>query len=108
MAAVPATAPTDSALAQAMRQFLAALPDRVQQLRRHVVQTDAPGLAVTAQALSEASAQVGARSLADLCQQLERMGQSGDLTGAAERVSALEAMADCIAPALEAEPRLAA
>ena len=99
---------TDAATAQAMRAFLDALPGRVRTLRAQVDAADAAALVPTAQALALASVAVGAGSLATLCHQLEAMGASGDLTGAAGRVAALEAMADCIAPVLDDSPRLAA
>jgi len=104
----PAPDGTDAATAQAMRVFLDALPGRVRTLRVQVDAADAAALVPTAQALALASVAVGAGSLATLCHQLEAMGASGDLTGAAGRVAALEAMADCIAPVLDDSPRLAA
>ncbi|MDA3830090.1 Hpt domain-containing protein [Paucibacter sp. O1-1] len=65
-------------------------------------------LARTAHALKSASFNVGAKTLGDLCQRLERQAKSGDTHGLGDLVAAAVAMMERVRPLLRAEMGVAA
>ncbi|KAF0179639.1 MAG: multi-sensor hybrid histidine kinase [Limisphaerales bacterium] len=76
---------------------------RLAALRDSAARADAPRLGHEAHALKGSALNVGARTLAGVCQQLESLGKSGVLTGHPELLTALAAELDRAATALRAE-----
>lgn len=77
--------------AEVIGLFLDTMPRTFGEMRAAVAQDDAAGLRALAQGVKGASAQIGARGMADLCAQiLARAGQR-DFVGAASLVAELEA-----------------
>jgi two-component system sensor histidine kinase/response regulator len=66
------------------------VPARLAALREAVTDGGGPALAQAAHALKGAAANIGATAVASLCGELEAMGRSGRLDGAAQLVDRLE------------------
>ncbi len=82
-------------------QLLADLPARLAALREAVVQHDPEALARAAHRLKGDAGLLGVREVAACCTQLERLGRSGTLDGAAELLAALEHAVERARPVLE-------
>jgi HPt (histidine-containing phosphotransfer) domain-containing protein len=80
--------------------YLDSTPGLFAAMRQAAVAGDATGLQRAAHTLKTGSANMGALALAALCKQLEEMGRSGALDGAAERIDAAAAAYDAAAAAL--------
>jgi CheY-like chemotaxis protein len=65
-------------------------PDQLSDIRQAIEQGCGESLKQVAHSLKSSSANLGARRLSDLCQQLERMGAGGDLGGAGDLIKQLE------------------
>lgn len=70
--------------------FLEATPQLLNEIRQAIARGDAAALRHAAHTLKSSSASMGACSLATLCAELEALGKSGSLVGAAERMAVCE------------------
>ncbi len=117
-ASEPPAAPLDPAMVQRLRKlgthnallparltdvFCSDAATRLAALQNGVARADAVQLNQEAHALKGAALNVGARSLADLCHQLELLGKSGTTTGAAELLDALATELERVTRALRLE-----
>lgn len=82
--------------------YLSQVPQLLASMRMAVTQGDATALQQAAHSLKSSSSQVGAQQLADLCRQLERLGQRGCLPSAAPLLTAGDATHGLLQPALAA------
>jgi HPt (histidine-containing phosphotransfer) domain-containing protein len=73
-----------------VKTFLADAPETLSVLRRAIAQKDAEALAVTAHSFKGSLGIVGAQKAAALAANLQAMGRSGDLAGAAAEFRTLE------------------
>jgi HPt (histidine-containing phosphotransfer) domain-containing protein len=64
---------------QLLRMFLLETPGRIQNIRGSVVAGNARGVLQTAHLLKGTCRQLGVTAMAEICQELEARGQSGDL-----------------------------
>jgi PAS domain S-box-containing protein len=71
--------------------FLEEVPGKLTMLRQALTDENAHTLSLIAHSLKSSSAQLGALHFSTLCRELETIGQSADLTGAADTLSVLEA-----------------
>jgi HPt (histidine-containing phosphotransfer) domain-containing protein len=95
----------ESTTAGMAETFLAEGPALVATLRRSVEEGDAAELRRAAHTLKSNAATFGGAALAALCQELERMGETGAADGAADLVSRAEAEHERVRSELEAELR---
>lgn len=72
----------DDLLAELIILFGQEAPRRISQLRDAVQAGDAKGVMQLAHSLKGSSANLGAKSMASLCNQLEQQGREGNLDGA--------------------------
>jgi CheY-like chemotaxis protein/HPt (histidine-containing phosphotransfer) domain-containing protein len=72
-------------------EFLADAEGRLRQLKTSFEQGDAGAVGKTAHALKGASLTFGAKAFSALCQDLEQMGKSGELSGVAEKLAEAQA-----------------
>ena len=77
-----------SVLGRVIQLFLASAPEQIAALR--AAASDASRLREVAHSLKSASANLGATDFSDGCRELEMMGRTGRLEGAADAVAALE------------------
>jgi HPt (histidine-containing phosphotransfer) domain-containing protein len=87
-------------------RFLAEAPHRLAELRLALAAQDDRHLTLTAHAFKGSSAQLGARRLAEICQDLETRGHSMEWPGMEEIVDHLQSEIDRIAPLLRARAAL--
>ena len=80
--------------------YLDSTPGLLAAMRQAVAAGDAAGLQRAAHTLKTGSANMGALELAARCKELEEIGRSGALDGAAERIDAAAAAYDGVAAAL--------
>jgi HPt (histidine-containing phosphotransfer) domain-containing protein len=71
--------------------FLEHAPSKLSAIRDAADRKDARGLQMAAHSLKSSSAYVGAMRLSALCKELEEMGRSGSIEGAAEKARVLTA-----------------
>jgi CheY-like chemotaxis protein len=76
-------------LAEILGLYLGKAPELLQALEAAVAGKDAESLRIAAHTLKSSSANVGARTLADLCRELEELGRTGSLDNAASKLSLL-------------------
>jgi len=95
-------------LNEVIGMFLEEAPGYVASLRHALADGDAGELGRIAHGMKSASFNVGAQALGELCRRLERQGKNGEIAGAAEVVSAIEALLANVQPLLRAEMRQAA
>lgn len=88
-------------LVELIDTFLANLPPLLANLRQAVEQGHADRVRLAAHTLKLGSTSLGAKTLARLCQELEEMGRTGTLAGAAEQLSRVEAELELVKEALE-------
>ena len=74
-----------------IRLYLSSAPDNLKQLREALERGDAAALQMAAHSLKSSSAFVGASRLSGLCKDLESLGRSRTVEGAAGRVAGIEA-----------------
>jgi PAS domain S-box-containing protein len=73
-------------LSELIDLYLTETPALLTNMRQAVAEGNATALAHAAHTLKSSSASMGARTLAQICVELESLGQANDLTGASERV----------------------
>jgi PAS domain S-box-containing protein len=93
------------ALAEVIDVFLQTIPRRLDDLRHAHAKGDADSIRAVAHSLKGASAQIGARGMADLCVQIEAVVRSGDVSALADRLTALEADYAVVSASLREEMR---
>jgi HPt (histidine-containing phosphotransfer) domain-containing protein len=71
--------------------FLEHTPQKLSVIHDAAERVDARGMQMAAHSLKSSSAYVGAMRLSSLCKELEEMGRSGNMEGAAEKVRDLTA-----------------
>jgi PAS domain S-box-containing protein len=77
-------------LREMFETFLADAPGMLAEMRQSLEQGDAATLRRTAHSLKSNSADFGAKTLADLCREVEMMGKTGALDGASEKLASVE------------------
>jgi two-component system, sensor histidine kinase and response regulator len=90
-------------LAEVVQMFLDEAPLQLGGLRQALNTGAGKDMARIAHALKSASFNVGAKQLGELCRDLERQGPAGELTTAADSVSAIERQYKKLKPLLVAE-----
>jgi len=85
-----AAATDPSVLQEIYETFLSSAVDYLAAIRGEVARNDAEGLRKAAHAFKGASANIGAQHLAELCRQLEALGEAKQVDGAAKRAEQLE------------------
>jgi CheY-like chemotaxis protein/HPt (histidine-containing phosphotransfer) domain-containing protein len=93
------------ALAEVIDVFLQTIPRRLDDLRHAHTRGDADSIRALAHSLKGASAQIGARGMADICVQIEAIVRGGDLTALGELLSALESDYAAVSASLREERR---
>ena len=83
--------------------FLEATPGLLTVLRDAAAQGDAPAIQRAAHTLKGSSATLGALGLSGRCEELERLGRTGDVQVARSMVAAVEALYGAVELALKAE-----
>jgi CheY-like chemotaxis protein/HPt (histidine-containing phosphotransfer) domain-containing protein len=78
-------------LKEIFETFLADAPGMLAEMRHSLEQGDAATLRRVAHSLKSNSADFGAKTLSDLCREVEMMGKAGTLDGAAEKLASIEA-----------------
>ena len=91
-----------SVFARVVKIFLQEAPDTLEDLQTAAHAGDAEGIAKAAHALKSASRNVGAESLATLCQELEALGRHGTSEGAEAMATRADALYLTVKTALEA------
>jgi PAS domain S-box-containing protein len=94
-----------SFLVEMIDTFLDDAPHLLADMRQAVERGDAAGLRIAAHGLKSNSAEFGALALSALCRELEAMGKTGTLGGAAGRIAQAEAAYAPVKTALEAVRR---
>ena len=84
-------------------QYLEDAPQRLQGMGEAIASGDSQALRNLAHALRSSSANLGAASFSQLCKQMESLGRSGTIAGAAEKLIELETEYERVATALQAE-----
>ncbi len=82
---------TPEEIVQIIDLFLTSTPDLLAQFRQSVERDDAAQFRQAAHTLKSTCASIGANRLANLCQEAEMLGRSGQLTGARLRVEKIAA-----------------
>jgi PAS domain S-box-containing protein len=93
------------ALAEVIDVFLQTIPRRLDDLRQAQARGDAESVRAVTHSLKGASAQIGARGMADLCVQIEAVVRGGDVTGLGDLLTALEADYAAVSASLREERR---
>jgi PAS domain S-box-containing protein len=93
------------ALAEVIDVFLQTIPRRLDDLRQAHVRLDVDSVRALAHSLKGASAQIGARGMADLCVQIEAVVRGGDVSGLGDILTALEADYAVVSASLREERR---
>lgn len=73
-----------------IRMYLNQLPELIAAIKGSVSKKDAEELRINAHSLKGASLNIGASKMAETCKILEECGKNSDLTGAVEKLSALD------------------
>lgn len=92
------------ATAELLRLYLDSASGLVADMRRAAAQGDGKSLFQAAHTLKPGSASIGALPLSALCAEVERIGRTGALAGALEKVARVEAEYQRVKSALEAPP----
>jgi HPt (histidine-containing phosphotransfer) domain-containing protein len=90
-------------LAELVEMFVDDATSRILALRGTLEKDDAEAVERVAHTLKGSCANMGALRMAEVCEDLQEMGRSGDLSGASELVEQLEAEFGRVRQALEAE-----
>ena len=90
-------------LAEVIAMYLNEAVRHVARLQAALTARDAGEVGRAAHAFKSASLNVGAIQLGELCRTLERLGKSGELSGAPETVRAIERQLERVRPLLLAE-----
>jgi PAS domain S-box-containing protein len=93
------------ALAEVIDVFLQTIPRRLDDLRQAHARVDVDSIRALAHSLKGASAQIGARGMADLCVQIEAVVRGGEVTALGDLLSALEADYAVVSASLREERR---
>jgi signal transduction histidine kinase/DNA-binding NarL/FixJ family response regulator len=93
------------ALGEVIDVFLQTIPRRLDDLRQAHARGDADAIRAVSHSLKGASAQIGARGMADICVQVEAVVRSGDVSGLADLLTALEADYAVVSASLRDERR---
>jgi HPt (histidine-containing phosphotransfer) domain-containing protein len=93
------------ALAEVIDVFLQTIPRRLDDLRQAQARLDADSVRALAHSLKGASAQIGARGIADLCVQIEAVVRGGDVSALGDLLTALEADYAVVSASLREERR---
>jgi PAS domain S-box-containing protein len=93
------------ALAEVIDVFLQTIPRRLEDLRQAQGRGDAEAIHALAHSLKGASAQIGARGMADLCVQIDAVVRSGDVSTLPRLLAALEADYAMVGATLREERR---
>ena len=83
--------------------YLEEAPQNIAALKDALAATNTAELTRVAHAMKSASANVGAKSLSELCKRLERQGRAGEMAGAGELLGAIEQLFRKVQPLLRAE-----
>jgi CheY-like chemotaxis protein len=83
--------------------FRSEAPPLVEKLKTAVAAADAEQLKAAAHSLKGAAANLGAKALAAVCLELEKLGRAATVQGAAERLPDVEKQLELVCAALEAE-----
>jgi CheY-like chemotaxis protein/HPt (histidine-containing phosphotransfer) domain-containing protein len=89
-------------LAELINTFLEDAPDLLDNLRQALSKEDAAGVRLAAHSLKSNGADFGATTFSTLCQQLEMLGKSGQLTGIETLLSRINEEFEKVKAALEA------
>jgi two-component system, sensor histidine kinase and response regulator len=92
-------------LAKLIEKYVASSKEHVAKIRRAVASGDASALRQAAHALKSSSGMMGASMFAELCRELEALGQAGTLDRVHEVLNKLEASYPSVCAALEEEAR---
>ncbi len=90
-------------LKEILENYLAETPRRLERLRAALAEGNAEELVFVAHSLKGSSGQLGAQRMAALCTELEELGRSLDLTGAAPLLADLEQEFARVEPLLQAQ-----
>jgi PAS domain S-box-containing protein len=93
------------ALAEVIDVFLQTIPRRLDDLRQAQARGDADSIRALAHSLKGASAQIGARGMADLCVQIEAVVRGGDMAALGDLLTALESDYAVVSSSLRDERR---
>jgi two-component system sensor histidine kinase/response regulator len=93
------------ALAEVIDVFLQTIPRRLDDLRQAHARGDAESIRAVTHSLKGASAQIGARGMADICVQIEAVVRGGDVSALGELLTALEADYAAVSASLREERR---
>lgn len=89
-------------LADLVATFFRNAPQLLRDMHQAIERGDAAALTLAAHSLKSNSATFGATALTALCRELELMGKSGALAGAAEKMAQAETEYERIKPAIAA------
>ncbi len=90
-------------LVEVIQMYLDEVPQQLRAMAHAVAAGQGADLGRVAHALKSASLNVGAKSLGDLCKDVERLGKANDISSAAPLVSAIQAQYERLKPLLVAE-----
>jgi PAS domain S-box-containing protein len=93
------------ALAEVIDVFLQTIPRRLDDLRQAHARGDAESIRAVTHSLKGASAQIGARGMADICVQIEAIVRGGDVAALGDLLTALEADYAAVSASLREERR---
>jgi CheY-like chemotaxis protein len=93
------------ALAEVIDVFLQTIPRRLDDLRQAHARADVDSIRALAHSLKGASAQIGARGMADICVQIEAVVRGGEVSALGELLTALEADYAVVSASLREERR---
>jgi PAS domain S-box-containing protein len=93
------------ALAEVIDVFLQTIPRRLDDLRQAHGRRDVDSIRALAHSLKGASAQIGARGMADICVQIEALVRGGDTSALGDLLTSLEADYGVVSASLREERR---
>jgi PAS domain S-box-containing protein len=93
------------ALAEVIDVFLQTIPRRLDDLRQAQARGDADSIRAVTHSLKGASAQIGARGMADICVQIEALVRGGDVAALGDLLTALESDYAAVSASLREERR---
>jgi len=93
------------ALAEVIDVFLQTIPRRLDDLRQAHGRGDVDSIRALAHSLKGASAQIGARGMADICVQIESLVRGGDTAGLGDLLTSLEGDYAVVSASLREERR---
>ena len=93
------------AMAEVIDVFLQTIPRRLDDLRQAHARADVESIRALAHSLKGASAQIGARGMADLCVQIEAVVRGGEVSALGELLTALETDYAVVSASLREERR---